>query len=1196
MEKKSLPCRLLALVAALSFILVANADTFVYNGIYYRTTGSNTVLVTHKEEGYNNTYSGIVNIPSSVPYNGVTCQVTAIGDYAFYACHELTKVTIPNSVTAIGRYSFTNSRNLSTVTFGNSVTTIGYSAFEGCSALTSLTLPNSVTSLDFGAFRECAGIETVTFSNSLTTIGNEAFSGCTSLKSVTIPSSVTNLGEYAFWNCISMTSVTIPNSLSEIASSTFAFCYGLTDVTIPSSVTRIGPAAFYCCHGLESVTIGPSVTTIDQKAFTSCSALTSVTCLSTTPPTMAVRSLFDDQTYSNGTLSVPSGRKSAYQVANWWKDFSTIKEENYDFVVDGIYYDILGANTVEVTNNGNYGTYSGSVTIPSSVANGGKTYSVTNIGIEAFKGCTELTRVTLPNTVTSISAWAFEGCTALTSLTLPNSLTFIGSSAFEHCSALRSLTLPNSVTTLGDGAFCYCTSLTSVNIPNSLPVIQEGTFQNCNSLASVTIPNSVVRIDKQAFRNCWSLTSVTIPNSVTLIGVRTFYNCSSLASVSIGSSVSIIGDEAFSGCSALNTVECKANTPPTMDARTVFDNRHYSYTMLYVLPGRKSAYQAANWWSSFSMIFEMKYDFSANGIYYLITGANTVAVSYRDGNYNSYSGSVTIPSSVTNEGTTYQVTAIGDYAFNSCTGLTSVTIPNTVTSIGDNAFQQCETMDNIVIPNSVTSIGNLAFMLCNNLTYMVIPNSVTTIGTGIFLYCERLEEVVIGSSVTSIGEGAFMECGRLNHVECLATTPPTMAASNVFDDFTYSIATLKVPKGYKSAYQAANWWRNFTTIKELEYSFIVNGIYYSKTGSTTVSVAHGPLSNCYRGHITIPATVTYGGVTYQVKGIDESAFRGEYLASNNLLTGVTIPSSVTAIGAYAFMDCKQLTSVVVPAAVTTINWQTFDGCSALQSVVLGRGVNNISYDAFVRCNSLKSIVCLAQEVPYVSNTFPNENYTTATLFVPKTSLESYLEDYQWNRFSQVKPHLDYALNTGNGSLVFTSTGDYPWIDVIEGDRVYATSGNKGIHSSTSVLTTTVNMVRDGSVSFDYKAWGEGSNYDVCVFSVDGTQKFSYGNKQNNWITYTIQLAAGTHTLVWTYTKDSNVNSTGDYFAVDNVAITMSILGDIDGDGVVGISDVADLVDLVISGTATVENYPEADVDGDGRITIADVADLLDSIL
>ncbi len=202
---------------------------------------------------------------------------------------------------------------------------------------------------------------------------------------------------------------------------------------------------------------------------------------------------------------------------------------------------------------GNLLTEPTAVTIPSVVGKDGIDYSVTSIK-EAFKKCSFLTSVTIPNSVTTIGRSAFECCSGLTSVIIPNSVTSIGDYAFDYCSGLTSVTIPNSVTAIGGFAFRSCSGLTSVTIPNSVTSIGRGAFECCSGLTSVTIPNSVTSIGRDAFSSCSDLTSVTIPNSVTSIGEDAFQSCSSLTLVTIPNSVTSIGPSAFSGCSGLTSV------------------------------------------------------------------------------------------------------------------------------------------------------------------------------------------------------------------------------------------------------------------------------------------------------------------------------------------------------------------------------------------------------------------------------------------------------------------------------------------------------------------------------------------------------------------------------------------------------------------------------------------------------------------
>ena len=183
----------------------------------------------------------------------------------------------------------------------------------------------------------------------------------------------------------------------------------------------------------------------------------------------------------------------------------------YDFAVknaDGvmIYYSYYGNDskktTVYVTyKDEDYNSYSGSVTIPEEITYNKKTLKVTSIGSNVFWKCTQLTSVTIPNSITSIGNYAFNGCSSLTSITIPNSVTRIGNYAFYGCKSLTTVKIPNSVKSIDCGAFGYCSSLKSITIPNGVTSLELGVFQKCHSLTSITIPNSVKSIGNGTFWN-----------------------------------------------------------------------------------------------------------------------------------------------------------------------------------------------------------------------------------------------------------------------------------------------------------------------------------------------------------------------------------------------------------------------------------------------------------------------------------------------------------------------------------------------------------------------------------------------------------------------------------------------------------------------------------------------------------------------
>ena len=279
-----------------------------------------------------------------------------------------------------------------------------------------------------------------------------------------------------------------------------------------------------------------------------------------------------------------------------------------------------------------------------------------------------VTKANIPHTikgvtVTSIGGSAFRYCTSLTSVTIPDSVTSIGGWAFTDCASLTSVTIPDGVTSIGEYTFSWCTSLTSATIPDSVTSIGEFAFHNCKSLTSMTIPRSVVSIGYDAFGWCESLTSVTILDGVRSIGNSAFTDCKSLTSVTIPNSVTSIGRGAFSSCASLTGIwVAEGNSHYVSDASGVLFNK--DKTTLVQCPGAFAAYTIPN---SVTSIGE-----------YAFSHCTSLT-------------SVTIPNSVT---------SIGEHAFSYCTSLTSVTISDSVTSIGEYAFYDCTSLTDVYYAGS----------------------------------------------------------------------------------------------------------------------------------------------------------------------------------------------------------------------------------------------------------------------------------------------------------------------------------------------------------------------------------------------------------------------------------------------------------------------------------------------------------------
>ena len=434
------------------------------------------------------------------------------------------------------------------------------------------------------------------------------------------------------------------------------------------------------------------------------------------------------------------------------------------------------------------------------------------------------------------------------------------------------------------------------------------------------------------------------------------------------------------------------------------------------------------------------YDFESAGIYYNITGNNTVEVTYSDRDNNTYSGSISVPETVTNNGTEYSVTTIGESAFKG-SAVTSVYMPESITSIEYDAFSECQNLESVTLPESLTTLGIRAFGGCQSLKAIKIPSGVTAIPGYCFNGCVSLESVTIPEGVTAIGHDAFRGCRNAKFNPAL---PETLTA---IGDYAFqncaNLYAVTLPASLQTigdhAFEASN----------VQEAVLPAGL------KTIGAYAFRKCSNITR--VTLPDGLTTLG---------EGAFQQcEALVTADLMN----PMDITSIPRYAFDGCSGLRNVYLPFFIEAVDDYAFRGCASLRQIQFVAPTKTIGAYAFSGCRSLKSL-----------DLFKCENFTTigSYAFSGCTSLKSL------NLPKSLETIGEYAFSGCQAISVISSPSLVP-------PTIASESALNGIDKDVCVLTMPKSVYLD---YFRAPYWGQFVEYTASVLvGVDGQGSVMYSN-------------------------------------------------------------------------------------------------------
>lgn len=713
-------------------------------------------------------------------------SVKEIGARAFLECAHLRELRLPAGLTALGESALGGCSDLTRLTLLAGVTRIGACAFEGCILLRLQVVYHTFAheyarknGLNYDVLGAPVAFETADTADGCVITRYRGHDARVSVPQKIGGKPVTGVGADAFRGRMDLEMVELPEGVRAIGARAFQDCGRLRGVKLPDSLTDVGVEAFSGCRMLGSLTLGMGVKSIGRNAFMGCAALRLRVTVMTAAHEYAKKYSVPCVTAGGQEYETAAVRGGCALKRYLGTSASVVIPVKID-----------GRIVVKIGD----GAFDGQSRVTDVLLPG----MVREIGANAFRGCTALRRVHLPEGLTAIGAGAFQQCTALTDMEIPASVMKIGANAFAACAALKlgvlscsaahqyarenrlsfrltgdaapgftadltekgcvireytgsdprvrvpetiggrpvveigdrafqkkkveKVLLPETVVSVGDFAFSGCSAMTELLLPQGLSRIGVGAFDGCARLKLRTLPLGVTEISARLFSGCAGLQSMTLPEDVKRLGPGAFASCTELTELTLPEGLTEIGPNVLRGCVKLQRLELPAGVEK-------IDSNAFAYCPGLTLTVEEGS-AAHRYVKAAGLPFGTT---SAPETDFVVKNRAEGCVITK---YTGKGGKVIVPATLGGK----TVVEIGDSAFEKCTTITSVRLPEGVTELARDAFYGCTALVSAQLPESLTEIGGRAFGDCGELKTLNIPGNVKKIGKKAFDGCAKLPE------------------------------------------------------------------------------------------------------------------------------------------------------------------------------------------------------------------------------------------------------------------------------------------------------------------------------------------------------------------------------------------------------------------------------------------------------------------------